>query len=212
MAPRLLLAGLFTLALAVQPARAQNGRGIGVGQAGARRVALVIGNGAYRNVPRLANPVNDARDVAALLRSLGFEVVFGEDQTAEQMNRLVVEFGDRLSRGGGVGLFYYAGHGVQVGGRNYLIPVEAGSLRERTIEWYALDLNRVLAEMDDADNGFNLVILHARRNNPFAREWRSAAEGLAQVNAPAGTLIAYATAPGAVASAGTGRNGLYTQA
>jgi hypothetical protein len=139
MAPRHLLAGLFLLALAAAPARAQNGRGVGVSPAGVRRVALVIGNGAYRNAPRLANPVNDARDVAALLRSLGFEVIAGEDQSAEQMKRLAAEFGERLAREGGVGLFYYAGHGVQVGGRNYLLPVEAGSLRERTIEFDAFD-------------------------------------------------------------------------
>lgn len=175
-----------------------------------RRIALVVGNGNYRNAPRLGNPVNDARDMASALRSLSFEVLEGEDQTADQMKRLILQFGERLSRAGGVGLFYYAGHGVQVGGRNYMIPVEATSLREETIEYDAVDVGRVLAEMEAANNGFNIVVLDACRSNPFSRGWRSSENGLAQIIAPEGTLIAYATSPGKVADDGQGRNGVYT--
>lgn len=109
-----------------------------------------------------------------------------------------------------VGLFYYAGHGVQSKGKNYLIPIEADIQSEVEVEDAAVDLNLLLGYMDDAQNGLNIVILDACRNNPFARGFRSASNGLAQVDAPTGTLIAYATAPGRVASDGPGRNGLYT--
>lgn len=175
-----------------------------------RRVALVIGNAGYRNVPRLANPVNDARDMAEALRSLGFIVTLREDQTAEQMREEILQFGDLLKSGGGVGLFYYAGHGVQVGGRNYLIPVEASVLYEKRMEFDAVDVNRVLVEMEEAGNGFNIVVLDACRSNPFSLGWRSSEGGLAQLSAPKGTLVAYATAPGRVADDGHGHNGLYT--
>lgn len=176
-----------------------------------RRVALVIGNGDYQNASRLANPTNDAADMATALSELGFQLVGGRahlNQTADQMKQLIVQFGERI--GVGVGLFYYAGHGVQSQGHNYLIPIEAKILREKTLEFDAVDVNRVLAELDAAGNGFNIVILDACRNSPFGRSWRSADQGLAQVNAPEGTLIAYATSPGRVANDGAGRNGTYT--
>jgi hypothetical protein len=125
------------------------------------------------------------------------------------MKRLIREFGQQL-KGGGQGLFYYAGHGVQMRGRNYLIPANADITSETDVEDQAVDLNLVLGLMDEAQNGLNIVILDACRNNPFSRSFRSAGSGLAQVDAPTGTLIAYATSPGRVASDGTGRNGLYT--
>src|SRR6266404_4210355 len=135
------------------------------------------------------------------------------NQTARTPQRrvaqLIGQFGDRIGTGG-IGLFYYAGHGVQSQGHNYLIPVEAKILREKTLEYDAVDVNRVLAEMDAAGNGFNIVILDACRTNPFTRSWRDAGQGLAPVNAPEGTLIAYATSPGRVANDGSGRNGTYT--
>ncbi len=177
------------------------------------RLALVIGNSAYQNANRLRNSGNDAEDMAATLRELGFELVGGGphvNQTADQMKRLILDFGARLAGTGGVGLFYYAGHGVQSQGHNYMIPVEANILRERTLEFDAVDVNRVLTEMDSAGNGFNIVILDACRSNPFTRSWRDSSQGLAQINAPEGTLIAYATSPGKVASDGSGRNGIYT--
>ncbi|HZG54415.1 MAG TPA: caspase family protein [Pyrinomonadaceae bacterium] len=173
-------------------------------------VALVIGNSDYENAPRLANPANDAHDMAGVLKSLGFDVIHKDNQSADKTKKLIREFGERLREGAGVGLFYYAGHGVQVNGRNYLIPVEANVLRETTIGYDAVDVNQVLAEMESAGNELNIVVLDACRSNPFARSWRSSESGLAQINAPEGTLIAYATSPGKVASDGGGRNGLYT--
>jgi len=174
-----------------------------------RRIALVIGNGTYTSAPPLRNPPNDARDMAAALKTLGFDVTSGINVGQKDMKRLIREFGMKLKNGGS-GLFYYAGHGVQSKGRNFLIPVDAEIQSEAEVEDSAVDVNLVLNYMDDAQNGLNIVILDACRNNPFARSFRSATGGLAQVDAPTGTLIAYATAPGRVASDGQGQNGLYT--
>lgn len=174
-----------------------------------RRVALVIGNGAYTNAPPLKNPPNDARDMALTLKTLGFDVSSGININQREMKRLIRDFGQKLKTGGS-GLFYYAGHGVQSNGRNYLIPVEADIQSEAEVEDSSVDVSLVLKFMDEAQNGLNIVILDACRNNPFGRSFRSASEGLAQVDAPTGTLIAYATAPGRVASDGAGQNGLYT--
>ena len=172
------------------------------------RTALVIGNADYESAP-LRNPVNDAREIAKTLRGLGFSVQLLEDASQKQMKRAIDRFGEQL-RDGGVGLFYYSGHGIQVSGRNYLVPLKAEIASEQDVEYESVDAGRVLAKMDAARNGMNLVILDACRNNPYARSFRSASQGLATLNAPSGTFIAYATAPGSVASDGTGRNGLYT--
>ena len=177
--------------------------------AGERRLALVIGNSSYKSSP-LRNPVNDARAIAKALANTGFAVTVIEDATQTTMRRAMRTFGDELSRGG-VGLFYYAGHGMQVGGKNYLIPVNADIEREDEVEDQAVDANLILAKMDTAKNALNLMILDACRNNPFARSFRSSAQGLAQMDAPSGTLVAFATAPGSVASDGDGDNGLYTK-
>lgn len=174
-----------------------------------KRIALVIGNGAYTNAATLKNPPNDARDMAATLKTLGFDVSSGVNVSQREMKRLIREFGQKLKAGGN-GLFYYAGHGVQARGRNYIIPVDADIQSEADVEDSGVDVGLVLNYMDDAQNGLNIVILDACRNNPFARSFRSASEGLAQVDAPTGTLIAYATAPGRVAADGVGENGLYT--
>lgn len=173
-----------------------------------QRVALVIGNGAYESAP-LRNPVNDARVMARALRELGFDVTEKENQTQKDMKREIQAFGQKLLKGG-VGLFYYAGHGMQVNGRNYLIPVGASIEHEKQVEYEAVDAGAVLTEMDYARNRLNIVILDACRDNPFARSFRSSAQGLASLNAPSGTLIAYATAPGSVANDGPGENGVYT--
>lgn len=175
-----------------------------------RRVALVIGNGAYESGP-LKNPVNDARDVADALRGSGFDVIFKENLDQNNMKRAIREFGTKI-RNGGVALFYYAGHGIQVKGVNYLVPVDAKVQTEQDVEYETVDAGFVLAQMDSAKTSVNIVILDACRNNPFARSFRSTSNGLAQMDAPSGTLIAYATAPGSVASdGGLARNGLYTQ-
>lgn len=122
---------------------------------------------------------------------------------------MIRDFGQKL-KAGGSGLFYFAGHGVQSKGRNYLIPVDADIRSETDVEDLSVDVNLVLGLMDQAENGLNIVILDACRNNPFSRSFRSTANGLAQMSAPTETLIAYATAPGSVASDGDGQNGLYT--
>ena len=173
-----------------------------------RRVALVIGNSAYQTAP-LRNPANDARDMAAALRDLGFEVIEHIDADQRVMKRAIWSFGERL-RQADVGLFYYAGHGVQIGGENYMIPVGARIEMEPDVEVEGVRVTRVMAEMDKANNGLNIVILDACRNNPFARSFRSAERGLARMNAPVGTIVAFATKPGDVAADGAGDNGVYT--
>lgn len=173
-----------------------------------RRVALVIGNSAYVEAP-LRNPVNDARAMAATLRELNFDVMLLENADRTRMQRAALEFGRKLSDDV-AGLFYFSGHGMQVQGINYLIPINAQVGSEEEVEVEALDVNYILARMATAKNRFNIVILDACRNNPFERSFRSASNGLAAISAPRGTLIAYATAPGSVAADGQGANGLYT--
>lgn len=174
-----------------------------------RRFALVVGNGSYAAAP-LSNPVNDARDIAAALRECGFEVTLRENLTQNEMKKEIRAFGRKI-KGGGVSLFYFAGHGIQVSGSNYLIPVGADITTEEQVEYEAVELGMVLAEMKAARAKTNIIILDACRNNPYERAFRSTIYGLALTNAPTGTLIAYATAPGTVAADGTGRNGVFTQ-
>ncbi len=179
----------------------------------ADRVALVIGNSAYIDSP-LPNPANDARLVATTLRGLGFEVVERIDADQKTMKRAIQEFGDRLTAGGrsSVGLFYYAGHGLQVAGENYLVPVNADIRRESDVTIEAVNAAAVLATLDYAQNDLNFVIMDACRNNPYARSFRSGTRGLARMDAPRGTLIAYSTSPGDVALDGLGSNSPYTEA
>jgi hypothetical protein len=173
------------------------------------RVALVIGNAKYASSP-LKNPVNDADAMTQALRGAGFDVIEACDLTLEGMKRSVDTFGKKLLEKKGAGLFYYAGHGLQVKGRNYLVPVDAKILNEEDVEYEAMDTGRVLAKMEAARNPMNIVILDACRDNPFARSYRSSSQGLAHMDAPTGTIIAYATSPGSVAADGSGGNGLYT--
>jgi Caspase domain len=173
------------------------------------RHALVIGNSAYQDAP-LPNAVNDARDMAAALTRSGFQVTALEDAELVTMARALRDFGDRIAKGG-VGLFYFAGHGLSVKGRNFVVPARASIEREDEVAFHALDVNAVLEKMDSARNRSNFVILDACRNNPFARSFRLGSQGLAPMDAPPGTLIAFSTAPGSTAADGTGRNGLYTQ-
>jgi hypothetical protein len=177
--------------------------------AGEARHALVIGNGAYAIGP-LRNPVNDARAMARSLGDTGFHVILVENATQAGMQRAIRNFGNHIAKGG-VGLFYYAGHGIQIKGRNYLIPVNADIAHEDEIEFSAIDVNQVLAKMESAKNPLNVVILDACRNNPFARASRTTQAGLAQMDAPTGSFIAFATAPGSVAADGSGENGVYTK-
>jgi uncharacterized caspase-like protein len=175
------------------------------------RVALIIGNNAYASAP-LHNPVNDARAMARALETTGFSVILKTDATQPELTAALREFGNRLAGGGPgtVGLFYFAGHGMQIKGRNFLIPVGANIEHEDEVSYQALDAQAVMDKMESAGNGTNIVILDACRNNPFVRSFRSGRQGLAQMDAPVGTLVAFSTAPGSIASDGQGGNGLYT--
>ena len=173
------------------------------------RIALVVGNSRYADSP-LRNPANDAADVADVLAQLNFDVTLLVDADFATMSQAVTEFGRELTGRDGVALFYFAGHGMQVNGRNFLIPVGGNIAGEDEVPYKAIDANSVLAKMEAAGSATNLVILDACRNNPFARSHRSGTRGLAQMDAPKGTLIVYATAPGDVAFDGDGENGIFT--
>jgi hypothetical protein len=175
-----------------------------------QRIALVIGNSAYSSGP-LKNPVNDAADMATMLKKLGFTVTLKKNAGLQEMEEAIEDFGNRLKKGG-VGLFYYAGHGIQVYSSNYLIPVGAKIDKESDVKYRAVDAGRILDEMANANNGLNIVILDACRDNPFSRSFRSSSRGLSIIStAPRGTLITYSTSPGNVAADGKGRNSPYTE-
>lgn len=178
-----------------------------------KRLALVIGNAAYQNITPLDNPVNDAKLMTKTLTNLGFEVMSFTDLDRKTMTDKIYDFGDRLKNENAVGLFYYAGHGLQVNGTNYLVPITAAVKREQEIDDECVSIDKVLGQLEYAGNDLNIIILDACRNNPFASVSRSATGdgGLAQMNAPKGTFVAYATAPGKTASDGAGENGLYTE-
>jgi hypothetical protein len=174
-----------------------------------KRIALVVGNASYKVRP-LKNPLNDADDISRSLRSSGFEVIELRDASLQQMRSGVRQFGDRLINND-VGLVYYSGHGVEVKGRNYFIPVNADIMREDEIADQGLDVSLILEKMNTAGKGVNILIVDACRDDPFGRSFRSTSRGLAQMDAPRGTIIAYATSPGKVASDGDGRNSPYTK-
>ena len=174
----------------------------------AKRVALVIGNSQYQHTSPLKNPVNDANLIASSLEEAGFEVTKILDADYKTLKRAMLKFGSDLRNKPDAGLFYYAGHGIQVRGENYLIPVNARISDENEIELEAININSFLRVMDSSSSGINIVVLDACRNNPFGRSFRSASasRGLAPVDAPKGTYIAYATAPGDVAADGQGED------
>ncbi len=176
-----------------------------------KRLALVFGNSNYPSSP-LKNPVNDANAIGKELKSLGFEVMLYTNLSQKDMINHIREFGEKLNSDKGVGLFFYAGHGMQVNGENYIIPVSANIEKEQDIELEAVNVKRLMGEMENAQNELNIIILDACRDNPFSRSFRSIAnKGLASTSAPTGTIVAFSTAPGSVASDGEGENGLYTQ-
>jgi Caspase domain len=174
---------------------------------GQRRIALVIGNAAYKEAP-LRNPLNDARLMTRKLKTLGYDVIALENAGQARMNRAITEFAERLTDDGAA-IFYYAGHAMQVKGRNFLIPVDAAITSEAALRNGSIDVDQVLAAIGDTSKRVNVVILDACRANPFGR-YRGEGAGLAQISAPAGTLIAYSTAPGMTAADGAGKNSVYT--
>lgn len=177
-----------------------------------KKTALVIGNGNYKNGP-LRNAVNDALDMAATLSGKGFKVILKQNATRVDMRNAIREFGTEISEGG-VGLFYYSGHGIQVDGVNYLIPIDADIEMKAEVEEECVNANTILRAMEYSNNRVNIIILDACRNNPFRSFSRSNEQGITKMDPPKGakqgSIIAFATAPGDVASDGDGRNGLYT--
>lgn len=198
------LLGIASLVAVIGPASAE------------KRVALVIGNSAYAHTAPLKNPSNDATDMTATLRSLGFEVIDGTDLTKREMMSRIRTFADKV-RGADVGLFFYAGHGLQVDGRNYLAPVDASLKSDVDLDFEAVELNLVLKQLERSAP-LSLVFLDACRDNPLAQNLAVASRslsigrGLAQVEKAVGMMIAFATQPGNVALDGEGRNSPYTSA
>jgi uncharacterized caspase-like protein len=180
-----------------------------------KRVALVVGNSGYQNVANLDNPKNDALLIAETLGRLGFTLVGGGAQVdldKPKFDLAIQNFGNQLM-GADVGLFYYAGHGLQVRGSNYLVPITANPRRETDIDFQMVDVALILRQMEGSGTKLNLVLLDACRNNPFGgRGLRSADGGLAQMRAPEGTLISYATQPGNIALDGDDGHSPYTRA
>ncbi len=176
------------------------------------RVALVIGNGDYKNVSALTNPINDAKDMSKTLRGLGFEVIEATNLNRKEMGAVITEFGEKLGKNT-VGLFYYAGHGLQLDGHNYLLPLDSSIHKQDEVPYESIHVDRILQKMESANNSLNIMILDACRNNPFKGRgsFRDISGGLARVNAPIGSLIIYATAPGRKAADGDGKNGLFTK-
>lgn len=176
------------------------------------RVALIIGNSAYKG-QELKNPTNDANDLAQKLTTLGFKVVKVLNANMEQMEKSITSFGG-MAKGSDVALFYFAGHGVQVEGMNYMIPIDATLESEEQTKYRCTNMNYVLTVLEKAQSKMNIVILDACRNNPFERSWHRGIgdKGLSVLNAPYGTLLAYATNPGNVAMDGVGRNSPYAEA
>jgi hypothetical protein len=172
-----------------------------------KKVALVVGNSEYKNLAKLKNPINDANDVSNALKNLGFEVMTVTNATQSRLDRKLREFSVKLNTAG-VGLFYFAGHGIEVEKKNYLVPLQANISDKLSVKYNALSVDEVVDRMKSSKTRLNLVVLDACRNDPFSR----GGGGLAVMPNAKGTLIAYATAAGSVAKDNrSGRNGLYTK-
>ena len=171
----------------------------------AKRIALLIGNSAYQHSGELENPENDAQLIASALREAGFDVTIRIDANLKTIKEAFREHTAKLKAAGknSVGFFYYAGHGTQVKGINYLLPVDANIEDESQVETEAVSASGLLAQLEGAGNSMNLVILDSCRNNPFKRGYRAQVRGLAPMHAPKSTLIGYSTQPGNVAYDGT---------
>ena len=180
-----------------------------------KRIALVVGNSSYQSVAPLTNPKNDAGLIAETLRSVGFTLIGNRaqlDLDKASFDKAVQTFGNALV-GADVALFYYAGHGVQIRGANYLVPVSANPVKEADVDFQMVDVALILRQMEGSGTRLKLVILDACRNNPFGgRGLRSTQGGLAQIQAPEGTLLSYATQPGNIALDGSGDNSPFSAA
>ena len=186
-----------------------------VAVSGGPRLALVIGNSAYAaSMGALPNPANDAGAMASALGSLGFQVTLVKNADQKTMRRAISDFGLRLANAGpgSTGLFFYAGHGIQAKGINFLIPTDANIQTQADVEMEAVGADAVLEQMEEARVATNIVILDACRNMPLVRGFRSPSRGLAPMDAPNGSFIAYSTAPGSVAADGLGANSPFVTA
>lgn len=211
-----LLAGLFAFGSGAAFAEAPNAdirNGMQSPPPADQRVALVIGNSNYQTAPRLANPGNDAQSVAQLLSSAGFEVTQATDLTRGDMVKAVQDFSAKVAaRGpGAVAMIYYAGHGVQVAGENYLLPVDANIASPSDLDGNSVRLVDVIGTLESIPSRMRIVVLDACRNNPFPGI-NDAGRGLAIVDAPNGSIVGYSTAPGMEALDGDGNNSPYTSA
>ncbi|WP_428643864.1 LIC10280 family protein [Roseibium sp.] len=180
--------------------------GMGAVHAAEPRTALVIGNAEYSFAP-LANSVNDAVAIAKALNKAGFDVILQTDASRDAMTKAIRDFGDKLKATGGVGMFYYAGHGVQIKGENYLLPVSGDLPDEAAVKRQAITLSEAVEVMSGAHNGLNIVVLDACRNNPLS----GATKGLSRIDSNASLFVSYSTSPGAVALDGEGANSPYTK-
>ena len=210
---QLMICALFALSLCCfLPARMAVAQGRKwVETENTKRIALVIGNADYLHGSKLTNPVNDADAMAKALRDLGFEVILRKNASRKEMIDAIGDFGEKLTTDC-VGLAYYSGHGMQVDGTNYLLPVDFDARSRGDVQFNGVEANRVLAKFADRGSPVNVLILDACRNNPFKSFTRANEGGLGKMDAPRGTLIAYATAPGSVADDNSAaKNGLYTQ-
>lgn len=213
---RIIVLAILTQTIFITSALAQTPDERGFGNTTGQRIALVIGNAEYDNsIGKLINPVNDANDMAAALQRLGFKLVGGKahlNLNRRQMLEQIREFGSQIKQGG-VGVFYFAGHGVQVDKRNYLIPITNSLQFQEDAEFEAVDADAILREMEYANNSLNILILDACRNNGLPKKTRNTQNGLIEpTRKPSGVYIAYAARDGQTASENSGkRNGLYTQ-
>ncbi|WP_348946298.1 caspase family protein [Chitinibacter sp. FCG-7] len=174
------------------------------------RTALVIGNSRYAKFP-LPNAANDGKAMADKLRKLGFEVIYRENASRNEMLQAIREYGDRLESKKGVGLVFFAGHGIQSHGENYLLPVDVELKFEEDLPLQSVPANAIIDKMGEAENRLNILIMDACRDAPLAKRSRSAQSGLAKMDAPSGTLIAFSTAPGQTAADGNGTHSPYTE-
>lgn len=178
----------------------------------AKRLALVIGNSAYIHVPQLNNPAHDADLIAKVLIEAEFDVTVLHDVDQRGMKRALLDFGRKLKQGAEASMFYYAGHGIEVDGINYLVPVDSEMENKEEAELNNISLNALLAQMQGSAVPLNIIVLDACRNNPFSSIRSIGKGGLAPVQAPSGTYVAYATAPGSIAADGDGKNSPFTKA
>jgi hypothetical protein len=177
----------------------------------APKLALVVGNSRYKDAPELKNPANDAKGIAETLKAAAFEVKTLLDAGREQLIGAIRDYVQAMEQKKAVGLFYFAGHGVQLAWHNYMLPIDAVIDKIEDVGKQSVDIARLMEGLTKAGNPMNVIILDACRENPFGKDFRVKQKGLSQMDAPTRTLLAYATSPGNVASDGDGANGLYTE-